>query len=65
MRNLVSLSVILQLVVLTWARIGDPYSILGVDHDATGKDIKRAYKQLAKEWLVVFIVLLNYCICFH
>lgn len=28
----------------------DPYKILGVTKHATLQDIRRAYKQLAKEW---------------
>lgn len=30
--------------------LGNPYSILGVEKKATITDIKKAYKQLAKEW---------------
>ncbi|XP_055385041.1 dnaJ homolog subfamily C member 16 isoform X2 [Condylostylus longicornis] len=32
------------------ADIGDPYKILGVSRQATTQEIRRAYKQLAKEW---------------
>lgn len=28
----------------------DPYKLLGVDRKASLQDIRRAYKQLAKEW---------------
>jgi len=28
----------------------NPYKILGIDKKASLQDIKRAYKQLAKEW---------------
>lgn len=31
-------------------KLGDPYKILGVDRRATTQEIRRAYKQLAKEW---------------
>lgn len=31
-------------------RLGDPYKILGVDRKASTQEIRRAYKQLAKEW---------------
>lgn len=30
--------------------LGDPYKVLGIHKSATVPDIKRAYKQLAKEW---------------
>ena len=28
----------------------DPYQILGVDHNATDEEIKRAYRRLAKQY---------------
>ena len=33
-----------------FARINDPYNILSVGKQATTQEIKRAYKQLVKEW---------------
>lgn len=30
--------------------IDDPYKILGINRRASLQDIRRAYKQLAKEW---------------
>lgn len=30
--------------------IGNPYKILGVEKKATLAEVKKAYKQLAKEW---------------
>lgn len=32
------------------ASIGNPYDILGIDKKSSLADIKKAYKQLAKEW---------------
>lgn len=32
------------------ADLGNPYKILGVNRKATLQEIRRAYKQLAKEW---------------
>ena len=32
------------------ANIGDPYKILGIQQKATLPEIRKAYKQLAKEW---------------
>lgn len=32
------------------AIVYDPYKILGIDKKATLQDIRRSYKQLAKEW---------------
>lgn len=37
-----------QLIVL--ANLSDPYKILGIQNKATLQEIRRAYKQLAKEW---------------
>lgn len=34
------------------AELGDPYKILGIGEKATLQEIRRAYKQLAKEWYV-------------
>jgi DnaJ-class molecular chaperone len=30
--------------------LGDPYKILGIQKTATQQQIRKAYKQLAKEW---------------
>jgi len=30
--------------------LGDPYKILGLTRQASLQDIRKAYKQLAKEW---------------
>lgn len=34
------------------ADLGNPYKILGVNRKATLQEIRKAYKQLAKEWYV-------------
>lgn len=36
-----------------YGALGDPYRLLGVARNAKLQDIRRAYKQLAKEWCVV------------
>ena len=36
--------------LVTAQKIGDPYKILGVDRKATLPEIRKAYRQLAKEW---------------
>lgn len=38
------------------ASIGNPYQILGVDKKSNLAEIKKAYKQLAKEWLVIRVL---------
>jgi DnaJ family protein C protein 16 len=49
---LTSLIFIVQLVSLTNASepLGNPYHILGLSRHATLKEIRKAYKQLVKEW---------------
>lgn len=37
-------------VVGITANLGDPYKILGVERYANLQEIRKAYKQLAKEW---------------
>lgn len=44
--------IILPLVVAQ--KIGDPYKILGVHRKASLPEIRKAYRQLAKEWYVIF-----------
>ncbi|XP_018022171.1 dnaJ homolog subfamily C member 16 isoform X2 [Hyalella azteca] len=48
--NFLAICIYLNLFIVSFARIRDPYSILGVDKHATTKEIKNAYKQLVKEW---------------
>lgn len=36
--------------VLCLGSLGNPYKILGIEKKASITDIKKAYKQLAKEW---------------
>lgn len=40
----------LILVCIGAQGLGDPYKILGVQKSATVLEIRKAYKQLAKEW---------------
>lgn len=40
----------LFLVFLGVRGLGDPYQILGVRKTASVQEIRKAYKQLAKEW---------------
>jgi len=40
----------LFLVYIGAQGLGDPYKILGIRKSATLQEIRRAYKQLAKEW---------------
>ncbi|XP_055676696.1 dnaJ homolog subfamily C member 16 [Lutzomyia longipalpis] len=42
--------IIVLFTVAGTANLGDPYKILGVGRHATLQEIRRAYKQLAKEW---------------
>lgn len=38
-------------VVINYVQgLGNPYNILGVHRKATLQEIRKAYKQLAKEW---------------
>lgn len=42
---------LLLLALLTLCNcLGDPYKILGIHRSATVTEIRKAYKQLAKEW---------------
>lgn len=41
------------LIYLLWGvlgELGNPYKILGVNTKASQQEIRKAYKQLAKEW---------------
>lgn len=50
-RWLMTVFMVTVLVTLVAAqKIGDPYKILGIHRRATLPDIKKAYRQLAKEW---------------
>jgi DnaJ-class molecular chaperone len=40
----------LLLVYIGAQGLGDPYKILGIQKTATQQQIRKAYKQLAKEW---------------
>ena len=42
--------ILVVLAEICSGRIRDPYGILRVSRDASTPDIKRAYKQLVKEW---------------
>lgn len=44
------LNILFILVISNFADIGDPYKILNIGRKATLQEIRRAYKQLAKEW---------------
>lgn len=48
--NILNICFTLILLTEVFCDIGNPYQILGVDKKATTQDIRRAYKQLAKEW---------------
>lgn len=37
-------------LILIVAGANDPYKVLGVNRHAASHEIRRAYKQLAKEW---------------
>lgn len=56
LRKYIYLAIVLLLVTIfisscsATANLGDPYKILGVNRHATTPEIRRAYKQLAKEW---------------
>lgn len=54
---LIQLLSICQHVEASSEKLGDPYKILGVDRRASLQDIRRAYKQLAKEWYVFFFTI--------
>lgn len=41
---------IVFILVLEISCLSNPYKILGVDKKSTLSEIKKAYKQLAKEW---------------
>lgn len=43
------LAIVLCAVVVA-QKIGDPYKILGVHRKASLPEIRKAYRQLAKEW---------------
>ncbi|GAB0090549.1 DnaJ homolog subfamily C member 16 [Sergentomyia squamirostris] len=45
-----SFFLVVLLTVAVCANLGDPYKILGVGREASLQEIRRAYKQLAKEW---------------
>lgn len=42
-----------QELINSTENLGDPYKILGVGRKASTQEIRRAYKQLAKEWWVL------------
>ncbi|VDO37005.1 unnamed protein product [Haemonchus placei] len=50
MRLCLPLCALLVVIVLGSDYPRDPYATLGISRKATAKEIKRAYKQLAKEW---------------
>lgn len=55
-KSIITISIVLFLLVTlihyadSTANLGDPYKILGIDRKASLQEIRRAYKQLAKEW---------------
>lgn len=42
--------------------LGDPYKILGIPNSATIPEIRKSYKQLAKEWYVLKLEFVIQCI---
>lgn len=49
-RYCVGVFFVVSLAGVCFGNLGNPYKILGIEKKATITDIKKAYKQLAKEW---------------
>lgn len=46
----------INFILYTSAELGNPYKLLRVKRDATTQEIRRAYKQQAKEWYKLVVV---------
>ena len=57
---------LLLLLLYSWCAIGtipDYYKVLGLDKDASAKEIKKAFRTLAMQWSVCVSVCVCVCVC--